>query len=238
MMLVPNDCRGAGARVARIVFACMLVALVVSEVDARPWSWLGVRIRDLSEQEMEEISARHCVREGFGVVVVEVLADTPAARAGLQNGDVVVAFGDRPVVETRLLQRLIAAAPTTEETRLTVLRPEGRRLVSVRLAPMPRPVAGDRVAAEFGFVVREPEAAEAAGQLSSQTAPSVAVVLPNSPAEKAGLQTGDVIFQVEERPVVTREAAREALADASPERPLRLAVRRGPSQLTLTLAPR
>jgi len=226
-------------RAVRIAATLALVlALAASEVDARPWSWLGVRIRDLSEQEMEEISARHGVREGFGVVVVEVLADTPAARAGLKNGDIVVAFGDRPVVETRMLQRLIAAAPTGEDSRLTVLRPEGRHLVSVRLAPMPRPVAGDRVAAEFGFVVREPEAAGSGGQTALPTAPSVAVVLRNSPAEKAGLQTGDVIVQVDERPVVTREAVREALADLSPERPLRLAVRRDGSQLTLTLAPR
>lgn len=223
---------------ARVLAAAALAALLVSAADARPWSWLGVRIRDLSEQEMDEISTRHGVREGFGVVVVEVLADTPAARAGLRNGDVVVALGDRPVIETRMLQRLIAAAPTSEDTRLTVLRPEGRHLVSVRLASMPRPIAGDRVAAEFGFVVREPEAADAAGQLSSQTVPAVTVVLRNSPAEKAGLQPGDVIVQVEERPVLTREAAREALADLSPEQPLRLAVRRSGSQLTLTLAPR
>ena len=223
---------------ARVLAAAALAALLVSAADAGPWSWLGVRIRDLSEQEMDEISTRHGVREGFGVVVVEVLADTPAARAGLRNGDVVVALGDRPVVETRMLQRLIAAAPTSEDTRLTVLRPEGRHLVSVRLASMPRPIAGDRVATEFGFVVREPEAADAAGQLSSQTVPAVTVVLRNSPAEKAGLQTGDVIVQVEERQVLTREAAREALADASLERPLRLAVRRAGTQLTLTLAPR
>lgn len=231
---------GNRARVtaARVLAAAALAALLVSAADARPWSWLGVRIRDLSEQEMDEISTRHGVREGFGVVVVEVLADTPAARAGLRNGDVVVALGDRPVVETRMLQRLIAAAPTSEDTRLTVLRPEGRHLVSVRLASMPRPIAGDRVAAEFGFVVREPEAAGTEGQAASPTVPSVAVVLRNSPAEKAGLQTGDVIVQVEERQVLTREAAREALADASPERPLRLAVLRAGTQLTLTLAPR
>lgn len=225
-----------GIRLA--VSLALVLAVVATDAAALPWSWLGVRIRDLSEQEMDEISSRHGVREGFGVVVVEVLADTPAAKSGLRNGDIVVAFGDRPVVETRMLQRLIAAAPTTEDTRLTVLRPEGRRLVSVRLAPMPRAVAGDRVAAEFGFVVREPEAAEAAGQAVTPAAPSVAVVLRGSPAEKAGLQTGDVILQVEERPVVTREAVREALADTNPERPLRLAVRRGATPLTLTLAPR
>ena len=223
---------------ARVLAGAVLAALLVSAADARPWSWLGVRIRDLSEQEMDEISTRHGVREGFGVVVVEVLADTPAARAGLRNGDVVVALGDRPVIETRVLQRLIAAAPTGEDTRVTVLRPEGRHLVSVRLAPMPPAVAGDRVAAEFGFVVREPEPADAAGRVAAPPAPAVAIVLRGSPAEKAGLQTGDVILRVEERPVVTREAAREALGEASPERPLRLAVRRDESQLSLTLVPR
>ncbi|HSE91930.1 MAG TPA: PDZ domain-containing protein, partial [Methylomirabilota bacterium] len=79
-----------------------LVALLVaaSAADARSWAWLGVRIRDMTEQEMEEISKRHGIREGFGVVIVEVLEGTPAARAGLKNGDIVVAFGERPVTET------------------------------------------------------------------------------------------------------------------------------------------
>ncbi|MBI2494061.1 MAG: PDZ domain-containing protein, partial [Candidatus Rokubacteria bacterium] len=83
----------------------VLVAGVAAVADARPWAWLGVRIRDLSEQEMEEIAAKHGIREGFGVVIVEVLEGTPAASAGLRNGDLVVAFEDRPVTETRLLQR-------------------------------------------------------------------------------------------------------------------------------------
>ena len=65
----------------RVVMPALVVfALVASAADARPWSWLGVRIRDLSEQEMEEIATRHGIREGFGVVIVEVIADTPAAR--------------------------------------------------------------------------------------------------------------------------------------------------------------
>src|SRR5215468_8768180 len=97
-------------RAALTALAVLLVTAALGE--ARAWSWLGVRIRDLSEQEMEEIASRHGIREGFGVVIVEVIADTPAARAGLKNGDIVVAFGERPIVETRLLQRLIAAAPT------------------------------------------------------------------------------------------------------------------------------
>ena len=138
-------------RVRRVVAVVLVtLAFVASTVDARPWSWLGVRIRDLSEQEMEEIAARHGIREGFGVVIVEVIADTPAARAGMRSGDIVVAFGERPIVETQLLQRLIAAAPVDAESKLTVLRADGRRALRVRLTSMPPNVAGDRVAAEFG----------------------------------------------------------------------------------------
>ncbi len=134
----------------RVLVGLVLVALAASAADARPWSWLGVRIRDLSEQEMEEIAAKHGMREGFGVVIVEVIEGAPAERAGLRAGDIVVGFEDRPVTETRLLQRLIAAAPAERETRLTVLGAEGRRRVAVKLGVMPRAIVGERIAAELG----------------------------------------------------------------------------------------
>jgi len=222
----------------RAAGALALVGLVLAAAgaEARTWAWLGVRIRDLSEQEMDEISARHGIREGFGVVIVEVLEGTPAARAGIRNGDIVVAFGDRPVTETRMLQRLIASAPTGVETRLTVLRREGRRSVDVRLAEMPRDVTGDRVAAEFGFVLRDVERqGDLAGARPPTSAPAVAAVLRGGPAERGGLVVGDVLLQVGEQAVLTRDSARDALAGAAIERPLRLVVRRGEERLTLTL---
>ena len=229
------------------VAVVVLASVVVYAADARPWSWLGVRIRDLSEQEMEEIASRHGIREGFGVVIVEVMADTPAARAGMKSGDIVVAFGERPVVETRLLQRLIASAPVDRESSLTVLRPEGRRALKVRLTSMPPAVAGERVAAELGFALQEPRQAAEVGQprpltepggaRSGTTAPTVGVVARGSAAERAGLVVGDVIVEVGDRAVVTADAAREALSDREPDRPLPLTVRRGDRQLSLTLSP-
>jgi serine protease Do len=221
-------------REAAVLAALAASLLVADAAVARPWAWLGVRIRDLSEQEMEEISGLHGMREGFGVMIVEVLEGTAAARAGLQSGDVVVAFEGRPVTETRLLQRLIAAAGTEREYRLTVLRREGRHQVRVRLTTMPRDVAGDRVAAEFGFALRSSPGPEGAAADAS-SAPTVAAVLPRSPAERAGLQVGDVLLQVGDRAVVGRDAAREALADAPVDRPLRLALRRGEERLTVVL---
>ena len=142
-----------------LALGALLVALLAPPADAATrWGWLGVRIRDLSEQEMEDISKRFGMREGFGAVIVEVIKETPAAAAGLRNGDLVVAFRDRPVVDTRSLQRAIGSTSVGETVRLTVLRPEeGRRPVQVKVGAMPEAMAADRVAAEYGFLVRDPE---------------------------------------------------------------------------------
>jgi S1-C subfamily serine protease len=212
-----------------------LVLLVAAPVaEARGWSWLGVRIRDLSEPEMDELSKRHGIREGYGVVIVEVMEGTPAQRAGMKSGDVVVAVDDRPVTETRLLQRLIAAGPVERDARLTVLRAEGRLTLPVRLVAMPRPIAGERVAAEFGFILRDPEPQpELGGRRPGGSVPTVTLVVRGSAAERAGLETGDVILQINETAVVSRDAAREALADLAPDRPFKLTVRRGDRHLGL-----
>lgn len=225
-------------RGAAVVALVLLLAAGVAE--ARAWSWLGVRIRDLSEQEMDELATKHGIREGFGVVIVDVMEGTPAARAGLKSGDIVVSFDDRPVTETRELQRMIARGPVERDARLTVLRAEGRRALSVRLVQMPRAVAGERVAAEYGFILREPDGAqpELGGRRpAGSAAPVVSLVVKDSAAARAGLEVGDVILQVQETSVVTRDAAREALADLAPEQSLRLTVRREDRRVPLEIVP-
>lgn len=224
--------RAVGIRTLAVAF----VLLVASSAIARQYSWLGVRIRDLSEQEMDEIASRHGIREGFGVFVVDVIEGAPAARAGMKGGDVIVAFGERPVVGTRELQRLVAAASPDSQIQITVLRSEGRRQLPVRLVAMPRDVVGDRVAAEFGFMIRDPDSRRAAGQTVDPTTPAIAAVLRGGPAEKAGLEVGDVIVRVNERAIGNVAVARDVLSDLPPKVSLELTVRRGERLLSFTLA--
>jgi serine protease Do len=218
-----------------LLAAGLVLVFAVGAVDARPWAWLGVRIRDLSPEEMDEIAVRHGIREGFGVVIVDVLQETPAARAGLKNGDVVVAFNGRPVTETALLLRLIATAAPESEVRLVVLRRgEGRQAVPVRLSTMPRDQTGDRVASLLGFALREPQSSDAP---PASVGIPVVTVERGGAAERSGMRSGDVVLAVNEQPVISREAARAALADAGPDRPLRLVVRRDDERMTLTIEP-
>ncbi len=223
----------------RAVGAALLLVLLIggdaSGVTTR-WGWLGVRIRDLSEQEMNEISQKHGLREGFGALIVEVIKETPADAAGLKTGDLVVAFKNRPVVDTRTLQRYVASAGVGETVTLTVLRREqGRRSVQVRIGPMPEAVAAERVAAEYGFLLREPEAQPELGGARPAAVLTVAVVVPRSRAETAGLLVGDVLVEVNGRPATTLEAVREALLAVRENGPLPLVVRRGGDRVSLLL---
>jgi len=229
--------RASRVRVAAAAGVLVLMAWAGLAAAAGGWGWLGVRIRDLSEQEMEEISKRHGIREGFGAMIVEVIPDTPAEGAGLRSGDLVVALGNRPVVDTRALQRFVASAGVGETVALTVLRrDEGRRrLIPVRLAPMPEAVAAERIAAEFGFLVREPEAQGELGGVRPSAPPSVTGVLPRSRAAAAGMKVGDVLVEVNGRPVLTLQAVREALLSVRENGPLALVIRRGGDRVSLLL---
>ncbi len=223
-------------RLAALLLAAAL-AVTGTAAAAPSWGWLGVRIRDLSEQEMDEISQKHGLREGFGAMVVEVLKETPAERSGLKTGDVVVAVRDRPVVDSRTLQRYIASASVGETVPLTILRrSEGRRPISVRVGSMPQPVVAERVAAEFGFFVRDGEPQpELAGARPPDAPPSVSAVLPKSRADSAGLRVGDVLVEVNGRAVPTVDALRQALVDVSPDAPLALVVRRDRERVAVSL---
>ncbi len=225
-------------RRAGLLLLAMVGALALAETGTATgrWGWLGVRVRDLSEQEMGEISSRHGIREGFGAMIVDVLRETPAESSGLRSGDLLVAFRDLPVVDTRTLLRVIASAPVGEVVSLTVLRlGEGRRRVTVRLGAMPEPVVADRVAAEFGLFVREPEPQSEIGGARPSVIPTVSGVLPGSRAARAGVKAGDVLVEINGRPVVTYEALRAALLSVPAGGPLPLVLRRDGERLSVTL---
>ena len=219
--------RWAAVALALLVTASLALLVTASLAEARAGSWLGVRIRDLSEQEQDELTKTHGIREGYGVVIVEVMEGTPAQRAGMKIGDIVVAVDGRPVTDSRLLQRLIAAAPVERDARLTVLRPEGRQALGAGDAL----VHGRRLEhVADGDVEIRPAFARThhVFEIFLQRHGVLHRIL-----HHGGLETGDVILQINDTAVVSRDAAREALADLATERPFKLTVRRGERHLAL-----
>ena len=227
--------RGPGARLAAGL--ALGLSLVASDAAAgEQWGWLGVRIRDLTEQETEELTKRLGIREGYGVLISQVMKDTPAEAAGVRDGDLVVAIDGRPIVETRALQRVVGAAPAGREVALVVLRERERQELRVRVGRMPPEAVADRLTFEFGFFVRD-GLEERTAPPSELRAPVVAGVAERSSAARAGLLAGDQILAVNDVEVDTVESFRRRTQDLYLRDPLRLRVARQGESLTLTLPP-
>ena len=162
--------------------------------------WLGVMIQDVTE----ELAKGFGVAEREGVLVGGVMPGGPADAAGIRIGDIIVDFDGMPIKETPDLQRRVAGIAPGRPTGLVVLR-EGQR-VTLRVAigemPSDEPVAATAPDESWGLRI-EPVSPEIAQRLPSQASAGVAVVdvYSGSPAEAAGLRRGDIILEIDGRPL-------------------------------------
>jgi membrane-associated protease RseP (regulator of RpoE activity) len=92
-------------------------------------TFLGVHAEDVSKENM----ASYGMREVRGVGVTEVVKDSPAEKAGLRKGDVIVGFNGEAVTSTRKLNRLVNESSPDQDVRLTIARGGAEQEVSATL---------------------------------------------------------------------------------------------------------
>jgi serine protease Do len=151
-----------------------------------------------------------------GVLVAAVHRDSPAAAAGFQVGDVVVAFAGQPVTKAHQLQAIVEVSPVGSRQKVDVIRGSKRITLSVAMQPLPEdvgvgsPPSRARGGTESsGFVSRELglEVSEltddAARPLGFQGSSGVLIsgVGPRGIAALAGIRRGMLILEVERKPV-------------------------------------
>jgi serine protease Do len=95
--------------------------------------WLGVSLQPLSAELAQSLG----VSGTNGAVVGSTIADGPAAKAGLQQGDVIVGFSKIPVEDYRHVQRLVAESPVGKTVTLEILRKKQKLDVPVTIAEVP-----------------------------------------------------------------------------------------------------
>ncbi len=92
-------------------------------------TFLGVHAEDVSKENM----ASYGMREVRGVGVTEIVKDSPAEKAGLRKGDVIVGFNGEAVTSTRKLNRLVNESSPDQNVRLTIARGGSEQEVSATL---------------------------------------------------------------------------------------------------------
>ena len=157
--------------------------------------------------------------EPAGALVAGVEPSSPAARAGIQPGDVIVAVNQTPIKLPRDLAVAVAAAKPGADATLSVVRDGTARDVPVKLAVLKADAqAGQKAPASGGIgLALAPLTPELRGRLdlANQTKGAVvAGVRSGSAAEMSGLRPGDVVVGVGNKAVASAEEAANAIRDA------------------------
>ncbi len=184
--------------------------------------WLGVRIQDVSK----DIAAALNLDGTKGALVTDVPAG-PAADAGIQPGDVIVTFDGKDITDIRELVRIVADTEVGKAVRVVVIRDGKSQTVLVTLGRLEKAMATtDQTVPAPQAVV--PETAGEGLTLGAMTADNRStfglpddakgVVILNvdsaSPAADKGLEPGDVILEVGQKPVTAPADVLAAFASA------------------------
>jgi len=203
--------------------------------------WLGVMIQDVTE----DLAKSFKLAEPQGALVSGVRDDGPAAKGGIERGDIIVEYDGQKVASSHELPAMVAATPIGKEVEVQVLRDGKEETLRVKIGEMPKDVGegggegeeeGEQAGEKLGLMVA-PVTPEVARGLGIEPGDGVLVrgVKSGSPGEDAGLQAGDVILEVNRKAVKSVEAFMEAVREAKEGASLLFLVRRGDATIFLAL---
>ena len=191
--------------------------------------WLGVGIQDLTP----ELAEYYAIKEKEGVLVTQTYEGDPADKAGIKEGDVIVAVDGKRIASSRELSRTVAEAGVGNKMSLTVLRDGREKEIDVKLAKRPdtEPTVarGEARSDDLGLKVREidPEIAERLGLDENTKGVVVTGVNPDSKAVEADIRQGDVVIEINRKPVTSLEDYKDQLRKIDTGDTVQMLLRRG-----------
>jgi serine protease Do len=198
--------------------------------------WLGVVIQRVTPEIAESLGLDHA----RGALVASVAKDGPAEVAGIKVGDVIVEFDGKEIKDSNDLPILVARTPVDRKARVKILRDKKEVSLTVAIGELKEEevVASASEKGDLGLTVQKltPQIAESLG-LDRIEGLVITAVESGSPAEEAGLRRGDVILEIDRKPVRSLSDYRKVLEGSKKGKGLLFLVRRGDSTLFLALKP-
>ena len=99
------------------------------EPQMKPRAYIGLLTREVSP----EVAAQAGLKPGFGLMIAEVMKDSPSEKAGIQQHDVLVLFGDQKIVNTEQLSALVQGEGKDAEVVLTIRRGGADQKITVKI---------------------------------------------------------------------------------------------------------
>jgi serine protease Do len=190
--------------------------------------WLGVVVQPLSE----ELAQSFGLDRPHGALVSEVVKDSPAERAGIKRGDVILRFDGQAIDERNDLPKVVATTPVGKAVTVVVFRDGRERELKVEVGQLAE--EGGQLAEQgttggkLGTTVAAltPELARRYSLDPESRGVLITVIEPGSAAAAANLRPGDLVVEVDGHEVATVKAYEAAIAQVGKGKVLRLLIQR------------
>jgi serine protease Do len=182
--------------------------------------WLGVYIQGIDK----DLAKSFDLGDEKGALVTQVAPDSPAAAAGLEQGDVILSYNGEPIKELRDLTSKVADTAPGTDSEMKVWRHGEEMTVDVEIGTTPgseQVMAAAEQPADntpklgVALAALTPEARQSMQLSDDVQGALVTEVQPDGPAAQKGLQRGDVIVEVDHQKVTEPKMVTDAVRDAA-----------------------
>jgi len=162
--------------------------------------YLGIRFQPLTP----DLAKSFGMNSDKGALIANVEKDTPADRAGLKAGDVIIEYDGKTINESSELPRLVATTPIDKKVQVVVFRDGKKQELSVVIGKLKSDnaaSAGDSENENFGITVQQltSDLASRLGIKESKNGLVITEVKPGTPAEEAGIVPGSIVIEINGR---------------------------------------
>ncbi|UCD05675.1 MAG: Do family serine endopeptidase [candidate division WOR-3 bacterium] len=200
--------------------------------------YLGVYLQEITEDLKEAMDLPTL----DGVLISEVLKDTPANRAGIKAGDVITEFDGKKVKDMASFRIMVASTEIGRSVKVKVIRSKKAKELTVKIGEMPETVtaAAEVPDEEYELGLQVIDISDPrAERYEPKTASGVIVIgiKTNTPAEEAGFRVADVILGIGNNTISNITDYRNVLRKLEKDKPVIFIVQRGERKLYIAVTP-
>ncbi|MCX5869439.1 MAG: DegQ family serine endoprotease [Deltaproteobacteria bacterium] len=194
-------------------------------------SWMGVAIQDMNS----ELARSFKITQKSGALVTEVSKDSPADKAGIKQGDVIILYDGKPVTDVSDLRNRVAMTPPGTKVDLTFVRNEKQQKLTIQVEEQPVDMMTQlgtpqqpQIFQKMGMSLQDLNA-DLARQFGYALGQGVLIagVAPGTPAALARIQAGGLIEEVNRQPVHNLKELQQAVQQTSSAENILLLIRTG-----------